>query len=182
MVAALFCAAVCQAQGDGVYGRLEGSLHADVAAGAALSDANHGSLVWQARLRYVDAAGLVLRGDHALAETNAATRLFAGLELRPLFPARFLMNSEFGVEWVDLLVDSIGMELGASFIGPVDVPPRLTMAFGLDVPVVTPSMFSHGVFVHLAAERVLGAGAYWVFSAALDLRLVFASMIGLQDP
>ncbi len=167
---------------DGAYGRFDGSFHADLAVGAGLSEHEQASLVWHGRLRYVDAAGLVVRGDHALAESAVPLRLFAGLELRPLFPARFLMNSEFYVEWLDLLVDSVGVELGASFIGPVDVPPRLTMALGFDLPIVTPSMWNHGVYIHLSAEHVFGQGAYWVFSAALDLRLVFATMVGLQDP
>lgn len=166
---------------DGAYGRFDGSLHADLAVGAGVSEAGDASLVWHARLRYVDSVGLVLRGDHMLSN-DAATRLFAGLELRPLFPARFLVNSEFGLEWLDLLVDSVGMELGASFIGPAEAPPRLTMAFGVDVPIVPPSIFGHGIFVHLAAEHVFGNSAFWTFSAALDLRMVFASAFGLADP
>jgi len=60
------------------------------------------------RGRYIDEVGLF-----ATYEDGAERAVAGGIELRPLFIARWLSGAEFGNATLDLLVDSFGIELGA---------------------------------------------------------------------
>lgn len=112
-----------RAEGDGAYGRLDGDvtivsgLGAGVIAGTGATPARQlGSA--DLRLRYLDAAGVSVSYEEAdafgRAEAPGAIRraLLAGIELRPLFPVRFFKGAQSGARLLDLVVDSIALDLG----------------------------------------------------------------------
>ncbi|MBI2394409.1 MAG: hypothetical protein HYV09_32865 [Deltaproteobacteria bacterium] len=107
------------ADGDGAYGRLKGDLTFVGGLGAGVVAATgRPVLASDLRLRYLDAAGVALgfeEGD-ALARTSRSGELrrafLAGVELRPLFPVRFLKAQETGRRFLDLVLDSIALDLG----------------------------------------------------------------------
>jgi hypothetical protein len=108
------------------------------------------------------------------------------VDLRPLFVPRFLLGAETGSQWLDLLIDSIGLDLGAA-IGPfdADVGAALAIGFGLDVPLFLPERTSGGVFLRLAARYVTASAldraaprngtTDWVLLAGLDFRALVAT-------
>ena len=116
------CPASARAQRiDGMYGRLERDvvLSAELSAGAAQA---HGADWAPAadvtlRARYLDMAGVAL----GFRRTFAAQRddaLFLAVDLRPAFFARVNFDFQRGPRWLDLLLDSIGLELGAAWVRP----------------------------------------------------------------
>jgi hypothetical protein len=66
--------------------------------------------------------------------------LAAGVELRPLFLARWLNDAEWGRARWDLLVDSLGLELGACLSqregARFDSAPGLQAGIGLELPIL----------------------------------------------
>jgi hypothetical protein len=68
-------------------------------------------------------------------------RAFAtGLELRPLFLVRWLQGLETGNAYLDMTIDSFGLELGAVFAQPEGRPfgskPGLQAGIGVQIPVL----------------------------------------------
>jgi len=90
-------AASARADDDGLYARLDGDLRLSLAVGAgarlpgSAADAAPIGIV-EMRARYLDSAGVFVASD----TDDARWRLMAGVELRPLFLARFLLNRESG--------------------------------------------------------------------------------------
>jgi hypothetical protein len=130
------------AAGDGIYGRTEGdaSLVVGVDAG---SVGGRKSIGGDLRLRYLETAGVVFGYEEldALKKTESAGEykrsVRAGIELRPLFPARFLKNHELGADFVDLFVDSFGLDIGAIWSareGSSVQRPGLYVGLALEVP------------------------------------------------
>ncbi len=109
--------------GDGAYGRLAGDVTvvtgvgAGVVAGTARTEARPFA-AGDLRLRYLDAAGVSVSYEEADAlgrasEPGAIRRaLLAGVELRPLFPVRFFKGQQTGARFLDLVVDSIALDVG----------------------------------------------------------------------
>jgi hypothetical protein len=98
---------------DGAYGRLDGDLAFSIEAG--VSEAWPGeSLATRGRALYLQTAGVFVQYDDALGVDvqPLARSLVAGLELRPLFLARFAEDLERGPAMVDLWLDSFGIGLG----------------------------------------------------------------------
>jgi hypothetical protein len=182
-------AAHASAQGDGVYGRLDGdlALSAGVNGGIVLDDRVHpavtGSTSLELRARILDSGGVFAAGEW---RPEGDSRVVLGVDIRPLFLPRFLLGAQTGSQWLDLLVDSIGLDLGAA-IGPFDVAAGVGLAigFGLDVPLYLPERTSGGVFLRLGARYVTasrldqaapaGGTADWVLLAGLDVRALIAS-------
>lgn len=160
LAAALACTVVARgaaAQGDGAHGRLarDAVVSVGVLGGVRLDGGEAAGVVEAAaRARYLDAAGIVVAATHA--PGIGGTRLFVGVEVRPLFPARFLMNLASGDEWLDLFVDSIGLELGAS-VGPLaqrGTGVAFAWGVGVELPLVLPSVWpGGGLHLRLAARR-----------------------------
>lgn len=130
--------------GDGAYGRLDGdvALVAGVDGGMVASGGRK-LLGADLRLRYFDSAGLAFGYEEsgAFASASATGDLLrsyrAGVELRPLFPARFLKNREIGVGFIDLVLDSIGLDVAAVWSVRKDVPssrPGFLAGFALEAP------------------------------------------------
>jgi hypothetical protein len=116
-----FAAAADGARDDGAYGRFDGrwTIVADASIGERFGP---GQVVvgGDLRLRWLDSVGVVVGYEGALTgdATSSAASLHAGIaaiELRPFFPARFLQGLESGTPTGELLLDSIGLEVGALF-------------------------------------------------------------------
>lgn len=104
----------------GVYGRLGGDLVLSVEAlGAWHSDGagTSGALSVAARARYLEMTGLALGYDRAFASARRDA-LWLAVDFRPAWLARFTNDLERGPRWLDLLLDSIGVELGAAWVRP----------------------------------------------------------------
>jgi len=138
---ALACGQARAADRDTADGRVDGDLAVSLGAGATLGPrAPRGEA--ELRLRYLWTAGVfVTYEDGPLLGSAASPRrvLAAGLELRPLFLARWLQGKETGNAYLDLTIDSFGLELGAVFTQPDARPfgatPGLQAGVGLELPV-----------------------------------------------
>ncbi|MCB9602763.1 MAG: hypothetical protein H6721_11900 [Sandaracinus sp.] len=141
--------------GDGAYERWDAYVTVEATAGA-LAHARDGT--WELgplvelRTRILDAAGpfVAYQWDAAGEST-----LVAGIELRPLWPALFLLDASTGREWVDLFVQSLSVELGVALTPLGD--PGLAFAWGLsiDVPLWLPSRApGRGLGLRLQMRRI----------------------------
>ncbi|MGE0784596.1 MAG: hypothetical protein AB7S26_02835 [Sandaracinaceae bacterium] len=148
---ALLCVAsampsVARADGDGVYGRFDGDLVFDAAlgAGVGLTDASSAmsssstqvdfAPTLELRLRYLDTAGIMSALE---VRPDGLSRVVLGIDLRPLFLARFFLGAMFFDRYWDIWLDSIGLDLGVA-LTPLDerVGAALAVGFGFDVPLV----------------------------------------------
>ncbi len=136
--------------GDGLYGRFDGDvwLSAAVGAGGVFGDgAARGAGTVELRARFLDSVGpfAFVQGDGLFGD-GSRWRVGGGLELRPLFLARFLTGNSIGQEWADVFLDSFSIELGVVALAlgePASGPrgaQRASAAFvlgtGLDVPIL----------------------------------------------
>ncbi len=108
--------------GDGAYGRIDGDVSWVLGLGAGLESSRTRSVgLAHARVRYLESVGVYAHYDDAQllgapADLDGFRRAFgAGVEIRPLFPVRFLKDLERGPAFGDLLLDSFGLELGVSW-------------------------------------------------------------------
>jgi len=134
-LSALALPQAARADGDGLYGRFDGDFRLSVAAGggARIGARTVGIGLVELRARYLDSAGVFVTGD----SDDGAWRVTAGVELRPLFPARFLLGLESGARFFDLLVDSFTLELGiAATRLSTDPLAGVVLGVGFDVPLV----------------------------------------------
>lgn len=175
---------------DGLYGRFEGDVALSIGAGAGLdADDGQAAFVGELRARYLDNAGLVIAF-----EQGVPARLIVAAEVRPLFPIRFLVNSWSGRAWSDLLLDSIGLELGAA-VEDVHADGRglaLVVGAGLDVPVILPGALADGLYLRLGARYVHGAAqhlhgpdadtAEWRLAVVLTLKGVVDLGLASREP
>jgi hypothetical protein len=125
---------------DPSYGRVEGDV--TVAPGIGLAAGARGaSLVGELRIRYLETAGVfAMYEDGSVVGSPAEPRrsLALGTEVRPLFLARYLQDLELRRAWIDLIVDSLGLDLGAVFAQPAGESfgesPGLQVGLGFGVP------------------------------------------------
>jgi len=125
---------------DTSYGRIEGDVSASVGVGATLGPRGPRAAA-DLRLRYLWTAGLFATYEDGpiFGSASDPRRVFAtGIELRPLFLARWLQGLETGNGYLDLTIDSFGLELGAVFMEPVGRSfgsrPGLQAGVGLQIP------------------------------------------------
>lgn len=167
--------------GDGAYHRLDRPLKFSLSAGPAWQtngEASSFGLSVDARARVFNAAGPVV----ALEWSPERAYAFVGVEVRPLFPALFLLDLSSGHQWLDLFIQSVGVELGAVFSLDPSRGVGLGAGVSLTVPLVLPSagVFG-GVGLRLAARRVDGTATFqsgpeidtseWTLSATLEVVL-----------
>jgi len=140
---ALFAALAGTARADDAsFGRIDGDL--SVVAGAGVTVASRGPRgAVDMRLRYLDTAGVFVGYEEAPLFGSGAEprRVFAGgLELRPLFLARWLNGKEGGPARVELALDSLGVELGVVLGQPQGGSfasrPGFETGLGFEVPVL----------------------------------------------
>lgn len=127
---------------DTSYGRIDGDLSGSLGIGATLGPRGPRAAA-DLRLRYLWTAGLFATYEDGplFGSSSEPRRAFAtGIELRPLFLARWLQGLETGNGYIDLTIDSFGLELGAVFAEPVGRSfgsrPGLQAGIGLQIPVI----------------------------------------------
>jgi hypothetical protein len=104
---------------DAVNNRLRGdlALSAEVLGGVVDAGALSGMGSIALRARSLDMVGVVIGYDRALGGPRF-DHAFAAVDFRPAFFARWAYDLERGPGWLDLFVDSIGLELGAAWVRP----------------------------------------------------------------
>jgi hypothetical protein len=129
-----------ESEADGTYGRIDGDLAVVVGFGVTAGTCGLRSTV-DIRARYLDTVGVFTSYEDAtvISSRSDPRRAFvAGLEVRPLFLARWLKGLEFGSSRADLAIDSLGLEMGAVFVEPVGASftsrPGLQLGVGLELP------------------------------------------------
>jgi hypothetical protein len=180
-VAILAGAAPAAADDNGAYGRFDGdlTLEADLGGGAAFEgDAIFGTATLELRARYLDSVGIVLGGEFRYQGTS---RVWIGADFRPIFLGRFLTDNSFHDRFWDLLVDSIGIDLGVGFL-PLDerVGAALIIGFGIDIPMIFFGTGIDGLALRLAGRHAAaletdrfgpaGGANDWLAMAAIVLR------------
>jgi len=168
---------------DTSYGRLDGDSAIAFSAGAAI-DARGARGVFDLRYRYLHSAGIFVTYEDGFGAGSEPLRLgIAGLELRPLFLARFLQQSESGSPRLDLAIDSFGIELGAFVAQPANGDfgdgYGLSLAFAFEIPILP---HIDGPFVALRAGlRWSHQGLSAADSSTVDVRaFVFTIAFGWQ--
>lgn len=131
-------AELARADGDTTYGRIEGDF--EIAPAVGFTAATYGARpAFELRGRYLTMAGAFVTYEESFSAPRDVTRLVStGIELRPLFFARWLQGHELGQATLDLLVDSFALELGAFFAkpGPEAFGSRMGLqaSLGLELP------------------------------------------------
>jgi hypothetical protein len=145
----------CAAQGadqDGLYGRFDSDLVLTLGAGAGSNLRLEPVNVAELRARYLDSAGMVVAPEWSPGGDAAVALL---VEVRPLFLARFLGDASIGNRWLDLTIDSIGLELG-TWLGPLadGLGAALAVGGGLEVPLGLAEGSARGVWLRVGARHV----------------------------
>ncbi len=169
------------AAADTSHGRLSSdlTLEAALGGGAAFEGPSVlGAGTLELRARYLDMAGVVLGGE---LRPDGTSRLWVGIDLRPIFLPRFFLGADTGSRWLDLLIDSIGLDLGVALL-PLDdrLGAALAVGFGVDVPLVFFGEGHEGLSLRLAGRHVAALGTDrigpeggandWIAMAALVVR------------
>ncbi len=134
------------AWGDGAseptYGRLGGDVTLVGAVGGTIASGGP-RVEGELRVRYLESAGLFATyedGSFAASGADPQRVLAGGVELRPLFLGRWLKGHETQQPLVDLTLDSIGLELGATVLQPAGASfgarSGLEVGLGLEFPLV----------------------------------------------
>jgi hypothetical protein len=178
-------------QGDGAYGRLDGDLDLSVGvAGGVLLGQRRPVTAIDARARYFQNVGLVLQYEETDAFAKATTAgdykrgLLAAIELRPLFPVRFLKGMESGHAFPDLVLDSIGLELGAwwnAVEGSSTQRPGLHVGLGVELPLASQASgpwLRLGGALRWSAPRLDGQDGRGTRVVLLTLGLAWHGLVG----
>lgn len=170
----LLAAAPAHAEGsDGAYGRLKGDVTLVVGVGGGVVARSDRKLVsGDLRLRYLDAIGAAFVYEEADAFKSATVdhgalhrSFITALEIRPLFPIRFLKNMESKQRFFELVLDSIGLELGTVWAvreGNATRRPGWLLGLGVEVPIVaaaTGPWLRLATSVRWSPERLDGVAA-----------------------
>lgn len=123
MLAVMAAPAVALAQradSDGVYGRFDGDLVLSAELMGAYADTptgGSGTASAAIRARFMDMTGLALGYDRAIASARHDA-VWLAVDLRPAWLARTNYDWEQGPRWLDLALDSIGVEVGGAWLRP----------------------------------------------------------------
>lgn len=169
---------------DTAYGRIDGDLAASLALGMSVGSRDPRAAA-DVRLRYVSTVGLFTTYEDAApfgAAADPHRLLVTGLELRPLFLVKWLRGVETANPWVDLTLDSLGLELGSLFFLQSETRshPGLQASLGFQVP-VRPSASGPLVGFHFGGRwseaSLAGTGA----DNAADTSAFFLLTVGFQQ-
>ena len=126
------------ADDDTADGRVDGDLGLVFGLGVAVAGSPRGAA--EVRLRYLETAGIFATYEDGFGGPDPLRVFAAGLELRPLFLGRWVTGRELGIRWMDLVLDSFGMEIGTFFEqtahAPMNTPPGLQAGLGLELPLI----------------------------------------------
>lgn len=148
--------AEAEGRGDGLYARWDRGATLSLGAGAGASwienvDKVQASVVGEARLLFISAAGPVVAGRWG---PSAGQYLFTGIDVRPLFPALFLLYAVTWREFWDLFLQSISVELGAAFLLDGERSVGFSYGFGLGLPLIRPKKALRTVWLRFGARHV----------------------------
>jgi hypothetical protein len=126
---------------DASYGRIEGDVA--LVGGAGVVVAPRGPrLGAELRLRYLETAGLFATYEDAAffgSDPEPRRAVATGLEIHPLFLARWLAGRETQRARLDLALDSMGLEIGAFFAEPKGGTfasrPGVQLGLGVELPI-----------------------------------------------
>jgi hypothetical protein len=158
--------------GDGVYGRLDGTIDLGVAAGVELEkDEPRGALRMSGH--YWWTAGGYVRYSDGFGSNDARPlrALGFGADLRPLFLPRFALDLQHGPAWLDLGLDSLSLNAGAYFAQPSSGSfgdeRGFDLGLGLGVPLFAEAA---GLWLDLRAERRFADrdSSAWLLTLALS--------------
>jgi hypothetical protein len=139
--AALLAAPASAWGADGLYGRFDGDLELQASAGAAFAQGGP-SLAASVAALYLSTVGVYAHYTDALGSGGplVARSIATGVHIAPLFLARYAINAEHGPAHLDLLVDSLALEVGTFWDQPRGGPwasrPGLELAVGLAFPIL----------------------------------------------
>ncbi len=184
--AAWFECTASAADVDTAYGRIDGDLSASAAVGTSFGPRGPRAAA-DLRLRYVWTAGFFVTYEDGSMFGGVAEPLRAlatGVELRPLFFAKWLQGKESGKAHFDLALDSLGLELGAVFSQPDGArfasTRGLQAGIGLQVPIL-PRATGPFVGVHGGARwsdaSLAGKGG----ESPIDRSLFLLVTVGFQE-
>ncbi len=180
------------------YGRIDGDLSVTLGVGATFGPRAVRAAA-DARLRYLSTAGIfaTYEGSALLGNSSDPQSVLAtGVELRPLFFARWLQGLETGNARVDLTIDSLAFELGAAFVaGPnsgFDARPALQAGLGLTIPFLSAAngpvfgihggaRWSEATLAGNAADHPRDRAAFLTLTLAWE-QVVGTRVVGLGDP
>lgn len=152
LIASMPYTARAEHRGD-AYGRLatETTLTLGLGGGAQVIEPQSLSVIGDVRLRYLESVGLVFSPE---LRSSGIAAFHLAVELRPLFWWRFLTAKQSGTHRVDLWLDSIGIELGTSYLTESsDSKPGFMLGAGFDLPLfgrVHPEV----IFLHVGVRYV----------------------------
>ena len=142
---------------DGAHGRVDGDLAVEGGIGASFGPRDPRAAA-DLRFRYLSMAGIFVTyedGPIFSARSEPKRALATGLELRPLFLAKWFTGRYSGNPYLDLAIDSIGLELGAVFMQPngarFGAKPGLQAGLAFELPVF-PSATGPFIAVHAGAR------------------------------
>ncbi|AKU99773.1 hypothetical protein AKJ09_06437 [Labilithrix luteola] len=174
------------AEVDPSHGRIEGDVAAVGAAGLTFGPTAP-RLAGDVRFRYLSTAGLFATYEDgpAIGSASDPRRVLAvGIELRPLFLARWFQGRETGNAYFDLTLDSFALELGAVFLQPAGgdfaSKPGLQAGLGLELPIF-PNATGPLVGVHGGcrwSNDALGGGP---IQGPVDRALYLMLVVGWQQ-
>jgi len=166
---------------DSAHGRIDGDLGVAVAAGVTVGP-RAPRATCDVRLRYLSTAGVFGMFEEGFSSSEPRRVLATGLEVRPLFLARWVTGHELGEPRIDLFIDSLALELGVAFVQPdgARFRPALQAGLGLELPLFERA---EGLFVGLHG------GARWSDAALAgntgggpaDRALFLALSLGWQE-
>jgi hypothetical protein len=146
----VFAAALLLAEGlaradgavDPSYGRVQGDLTLVLGLGATIAEGGSRA-EGEVRLRYLDSVGVfgAYEDGPPVGSSGDPLRVLAGgLEVRPLFLYRWLQGHETRRAWLDLVIDSFGLELGALTMQPTGTSfgseAAVQAGIGLELPIM----------------------------------------------
>ena len=170
---------------DASDGRFDGDIGVALGVGATFGPRAPRAAV-DARVRYLSTAGLFATyedGPLLGGSAEPARALAFGLELRPLFLARWGTGTELGVPRLDLALDSLGLELGAVFSQPAGARfgarAGLEAGLGLELPIL-PRASGPLVGLHAGARWSEAALSGGPLDGPADRALYLAVLVGWQ--
>ena len=139
-VGMVFSRVVMAQDGDGLYNRLDRdlTLSAEASAGGWVGRDTRPTVGVTVRARYLDEVGVVLGYDRAVTG-DREDAVWTGVDFRPLMLGRWVYDLEGDSRLTDLIVDSIGLDLGVAWLRPGEVPGEgsgfgFVLGTGVDLP------------------------------------------------
>lgn len=132
------------ASGDGVYDRFDGDLDLGLALGAEFGSAGLVAPTVRGSAHYFSIAGVYASGRVKAGSASAPSLFGLGVDLRPLFVARWAKGFETGPGLLDLTLDSLSLSLGAFWSERLPASRSGSTGFDAELGVGLPLLASAG--------------------------------------